>query len=121
MDVCDRGGIPGTASQRTRLEGVEVVSSTGYDHFYDFIRQAIGRFVRNIYPLRLGRIIEGVTDVGFTLRRTVSGCLVLQCERRWSQNCLCTIKGDIPESVDARSLRLPVVKDIMAGTKPWQS
>ena len=66
MDVCDHGGIPGKASQRTRLEGVEVVSSTGYDHFYDFIRQAMGRFVRNMYPLRLGRIIERVTDVGFT-------------------------------------------------------
>ena len=53
------------------------------------------------------------------LRRTVSGCLVgLQCERRWSQNCLCTIKGDIPESADARSLELPVVRDIWRERSP---
>jgi len=63
VDVRNRGGIPGTASQRACLESVAVVDEVVDDRFHDFVREATGRFVRDA-RLR-GRITEQAADLCF--------------------------------------------------------
>ena len=47
MEVWDRGNVPGATSQRTCLEGVEIVDEVGSDHLDDIVREQgwVGRFV----------------------------------------------------------------------------
>jgi hypothetical protein len=56
VEVRDRGDVPGAASQRRRLESVEVAGDVGDDHFHDFRWEAAGRFACGAYVWR--RITE---------------------------------------------------------------
>ena len=65
VEVWECSKIQGVASQRTRLERIEVVDKMGDDHFPDFIREATGRVVRGT---RLwGRTAEEIIDLNFAL------------------------------------------------------
>ena len=55
--------VPGAASQRTRLESVEVTGEVGDDHLHDFVRNTAGRFVCGMCPR--GRIVEEAIGLGF--------------------------------------------------------
>ena len=63
VKMCDCDNVPGTASQRTRLESVKVVGEVGDNHFHDFIREAGGRFAYGTRPR--GRIPEEAIDLDF--------------------------------------------------------
>ena len=63
VDVWDRGGVPGAASQRTRLESVEIAGDVGDDHFHDFVWEVRGLFWFGTCPWR--RVTEQTIDVSF--------------------------------------------------------
>ena len=65
MDAWGRDDIPGSASQRTRLEGAEVVDEVGDDHLRDFMGEGVNGFMHAARHWRC--ITEEVIDLGFAL------------------------------------------------------
>jgi hypothetical protein len=63
VKVWDHGDVPVAASQRKRLERVEVVGDKTNDHFQEFIWKAVGRSVCSMCLWR--RIAKQAIDVGF--------------------------------------------------------
>lgn len=64
VEIRDRGGMPGVASQRTRLESIEVVAEVYNDDYHGVVWDATGRFVRDM-RLRRG-VAEEASDLDFT-------------------------------------------------------
>ena len=86
VKVRDGGGVPRAASQRTRLEGIEIVGKVGDDHFHNFMWETAGWFVR---VARLWRAVpEEAIERGFAL--TPNGHHVSRkvspCDTNRSQN-----------------------------------